>query len=556
MASSKNDSPGHLDTSSAAPLPEPPGPVGDEDASYLAIEDQHSNDYSLWAVALVFVVPSLGGFLFGYDIAATSFVLRALTEPTSETGWSDLIAASAAWQGTVVALASAGALISSGLLFWQQDSLGRRTELQLGALLYIVGATLEYAADSLADWLGFAIFVLGRMIYGLGIGVSMHAAPTYLGEMGPSSIRGILVSLKEACIVLGIVMGYTLGNTFGSHWRWTYVCSVLPAVAMLVLATYAIPESCRWLLLQSGQQHGQDAALKSLQFVFPRGPVAAHQLASMQRALEQEGLIPQAPSSSLSAQQGPENERSSLLLPAPVSAAVEPTVPSSVPSLKDKSTWLLLQPKYRGPLIAGFGLVVLQQVTGQPSVLSYATQIFRRAGVTGSATIAVSLFKLVATLVAAGTVEYYGRVRLLKLGCSLMLVALILLTATFGGLLSRNTTSATDTEDDQEGTGGLWSQLVTLGAMFLYIGGYQVGFGPITWLLTSEIFPLTIRGAAVAVAVQLNFLLNAVVQFGVPVLQQWLGLASTFGIFAILNVVRYVRPCTPVPVCTYALDQV
>ena len=63
----------------------------------------------------------------------------------------------------------------------------------------------------------------------------------------------------------------------------------------------------------------------------------------------------------------------------------------------------------------------------------------------------------------------------------------------------------------------------------------QIGFGPIAWLIIAEVFPQEIRGKAVALAVQTNFLLNAIVQFGVPIIEAWLGLSFTFGMFAVLS---------------------
>ncbi|KAL7575627.1 hypothetical protein ACA910_011454 [Epithemia clementina (nom. ined.)] len=481
-------------------------------------------DYSIFAVLLLFMVPSLGGFLFGYDISATSFVLRALTVDQGDTswslivheyGWSSIIASSAVWQGIIVSLSSFGALLSSCILFLQNDWIGRRTELQLGALLYTVGALLESLAgiqsilespSGKTKMLGLFLFVAGRVIFGFGIGVSMHAAPTYLGEMGPSPIRGILVSLKEACIVLGIVMGYTLGFLF-TQWKYTYGSSMVPSLTMLVLATYAIPESCRWLLLQ-GTQQSEAEALKALQFVFPFGQTAMDQLVTIRTALQQEGLV--RSSTNVGDNEHGRDEVAPLL--------VVPYNPSRSVSWKTMMT----EPKYYRPLVVCFGLVALQQITGQPSVLSYATKIFEEAGLAASASIAVALFKLVTTTAAALTVERFGRVKLLLLGCALMLVALINLSVSFAGLFDLISLKH-------------FSKVGTLLAMFLYIGGYQVGFGPITWLMTSEVFPLAIRGRAVAVAVQLNFLLNAIVQFVVPVVQQWLGLAWTFGIFAVLD---------------------
>jgi hypothetical protein len=183
---------------------------------------------------------------------------------------------------------------------------------------------------------------------------------------------------------------------------------------------------------------------------------------------------------------------------------------------EEKSIW---DPSRRAPLLAGVGLVVLQQVTGQPSVLSYATPIFRDTGLSDYSSVLVAAFKLVATLTAAGTVEKYGRKKLLYTGCSLMLVALTVLSVSFGR--------------DAPGV-----QSTILLSMFVYIGGYQVGFGPISWLIISEVFPLSVRGQAVALAVQMNFFLNAVVQFGVPVLESAIGLNFTFGIFAVLTAYR------------------
>ena len=72
--------------------------------------------------------------------------------------------------------------------------------------------------------------------------------------------------------------------------------------------------------------------------------------------------------------------------------------------------------------------------------------------------------------------------------------------------------------------------------MFVYVGGYQVGFGPIAWLLISEIFPLSVRGQAVALAVQTNFGSNVVVSFAFAGVMHALGNTLTFGIFFTLTI--------------------
>jgi hypothetical protein len=79
----------------------------------------------------------------------------------------------------------------------------------------------------------------------------------------------------------------------------------------------------------------------------------------------------------------------------------------------------------------------------------------------------------------------------------------------------------------------LLDSTIILIAMFVYIGGYQIGFGTVIWLITLEVYPMAIRGPAVALSVQTNFALHALVEFIVPILQAWLGLRFVFGLFAV-----------------------
>merc|ERR1712224_1038694 len=101
-----------------------------------------------------------------------------------------------------------------------------------------------------------------------------------------------------------------------------------------------------------------------------------------------------------------------------------------------------------------------------------------------------------------------------------------------------NTTTTTTTmgelEEEDSSVFDVRSYLILIG-MFAYIAGYQIGFGPITWLMISEVFPQSIRTSAVAISVQTNFALNALVQFIVPVLQKKFGLNRLFGTFGLLT---------------------
>lgn len=187
----------------------------------------------------------------------------------------------------------------------------------------------------------------------------------------------------------------------------------------------------------------------------------------------------------------------------------------------------VLRPQYRKPLLAGISLMLFQQITGQPSVLYYAGKIFQDAGFSsaGSATaisVVLGVFKLIMTGLAVFTVDSWGRRPLLLLGVSGIIVALISLGTIQAGMLPIAEGSAA------------W---VNVGALLLYVGAYQASFGPISWLIVGEIFPLSIRGQALALATLTNFAANFGVSLLIPSLQQEYGQAAMYFGFATIGVI-------------------
>jgi MFS family permease len=147
---------------------------------------------------------------------------------------------------------------------------------------------------------------------------------------------------------------------------------------------------------------------------------------------------------------------------------------------------------------------LLFQITGQPSVLYYATSILQTAGFAAASdaakvSILIGLFKLLMTGVAVFKVDDLGRRPLLIGGIGGIAVSLFLLAAYYKILNS--------------------FPFVAVGALLLYVGSYQVSFGPISWLMVSEIFPLRTRGRGISLAVLTNFGSNALVTFAFSPLQ-------------------------------------
>lgn len=131
---------------------------------------------------LVCATPMLLGFLYGYDIGATSFVLQVmlLDESSSSSSsysshWWSLLTS---WQqGLLVSAVSLGALLVSHLLSWNHPQItimGRRMELRVAAWFYTIGTLLNVSAGSVFSHYGFPVLLLGRCLYGIGVGLVMH----------------------------------------------------------------------------------------------------------------------------------------------------------------------------------------------------------------------------------------------------------------------------------------------------------------------------------------------------------------------------------------------
>ncbi|KAJ8771309.1 hypothetical protein K2173_026486 [Erythroxylum novogranatense] len=441
-----------------------------------------SENYTVLSAILPFLFPALGGLLYGYDIGSTSCATISIESATlSGITWYNLNSVEI---GLITSGSLYGALIGSVLAFNIADFLGRRRELILASCLYLLGAIVTAAAPT------FAVMVIGRFVFGIGIGLAMHAAPMYIAETAPSQIRGRLISLKEFFIVLGMVGGYGIGSLLVdtiAGWRYMYGASTPLAVAMGI-GMWWLPASPRWLLLCAIQGKGNMHDLKE------------SAICCLCR-LRGEVICDTAP-----------RQVEEILAELAV-----------VGEEKEATFREMFRGKCLKALIIGAGLVLFQQITGQPSVLYYAASILETAGFSAASdatrvSILLGLLKLVMTGVAVIVVDRVGRRPLLLGGVSGMGVSLFLLGSYYLFL------------DD--------APLVAVVALLLYVGCYQLSFGPIGWLMISEIFPLRLRGRGLSIAVLVNFGANALVTFAFSPLKALLGagiLFYGFGVIAVLS---------------------
>ena len=189
----------------------------------------------------------------------------------------------------------------------------------------------------------------------------------------------------------------------------------------------------------------------------------------------------------------------------------------------------LFQKRNLKPLYVGLSVVLFQQITGQPSVLYYAEQVFEAAGYDSDQGAGVSvilgLFKLIMTGFAVKYVDTLGRRPLLLGGVSVMTLATAVLGACSATLAAGDAANAPLTAN------------ASVVAVFMYVGAYQVSFGPIAWLLVGEIFPQRVRSAAVGAATLTNFGSNFVVSLYLPTIIDTFGQAGTYYLFSSTGVV-------------------
>nr|KJB20004.1 hypothetical protein B456_003G129000 [Gossypium raimondii] len=445
-----------------------------EEAESLLPDSAYQEPFSWSSVILPFLFPALGGLLFGYDIGATSGATISLQ----------------------VSGSLYGALLGSLLVYPVADSLGRRRELLIAALLYVLGGVLTAFAP------GLSVLLVGRLLYGLGIGLAMHGAPLYIAETCPSQIRGTLISLKELFIVLGILLGYFVGsfqiNAVGG-WRYMYGCSA-PVALLMGLGMWSLPPSPRWLILRAVQGKG------SLQELKEKAILALSKLRG------------RAPGDEASEKQ------------------IEDTLISVKSAYMEQESEGNILEVFQGPslkaFIIGGGLVLFQQITGQPSVLYYAGPILQSAGFSAAAdatrlSVVVGLFKLLMTWIAVAKVDDLGRRPLLIGGVGGIALSLFLLCAYYKFLGE--------------------FPYVAVAALLLYVGCYQISFGPISWLMVSEIFPLRTRGKGISLAVLTNFGSNAIVTFAFSPLKELLGAENLFLLFGVIALISLLFVALYVP---------
>ncbi|MGW0707564.1 sugar porter family MFS transporter [Streptomyces sp. NPDC002643] len=417
---------------------------------------------------LITIIATFGGLLFGYDTGVINGALPYMTDDLGLTPVTEGMVTSSLLLGAALGAITGGRL---------SDARGRRRTILTLAVLFFIGALGCTLAPTTA------VMVVARFVLGLAVGGASVTVPVYLAEVSPAERRGALVTRNELMIVTGQLLAFTsnaiiaqVGGESGGVWRWMLVIATLPAV-VLWFGMLVMPESPRWLASQSR---------------FNEALSVLKQVRSQQRA---------------------EAEL------AEVSALAVKDEQEKLGGWQDiKST-----PWIRKLMFVGFGIAIVQQITGVNTIMYYGTQILTDAGFAAdsalTANIANGVISVLATFVGIWLLGRVARRPMLMAG-QVGTTAALLLIGVFSLVLPA-------------GDGRAYAVL----AMTVTFLAFQQGaISPVTWLMLSEIFPMRMRGFGMGVAAVVLWLTNFVIGLVFPSLVDGIGISNTFFLFVVAGV--------------------
>ncbi len=422
-------------------------------------------------VFTVTLIAALGGLLFGYDTAVISGAVNALDVNFVQPRGLDANA-SASLLGFTVSSALIGTIVGALTAGLIAAAIGRRATMAIAGVLFAIsGVGSAYPELGLAPIGGMGPdaltpFNIYRIIGGLGIGLASVVCPMYIAEIAPRHLRGRLVSLNQFAIVTGI---------FGVYF-------VNYGIASLGDEAFVVTTGWRWMLLS---EVVFAIAFLALLFLVPESP---RWLMSKSREAEARTVLAR--------------------FNAPDAAA------AVLDEIRQSLSGAATAPLFAfGALVIFIGVMlsVFQQFVGINAVLYYAPAIFESMGASKNSaflqTVIVGGVNFIFTLVAYVTVDRYGRKPLLLWGAVIM----------GGSMLTLGTLFFTE----QGGVAALF-------AMLIYVAGFALSWGPVVWVLLSEIFPNSIRNAALSIAVAAQWISNFIVSWSFSVMNGNPWLADTF----------------------------
>jgi len=419
------------------------------------------------------LVSAMGGLLFGYD-----WVVIGGAKPFYERFFD--ITNSPYLQGWAMSSALIGCLVGAMASGYLTDRFGRKRPLIAAAALFTIAALGTGAVNE------FTLFIIFRLIGGLGIGLASAVSPMYIAEISPAKMRGRLVSVNQLTIVIGILAAQIINYLIAEKvpegitdsmilqswngqtgWRWMFWAGTVPAL-MFFIFSFFIPESPRFLA-KSGRWKSAAAILE--------------RIGGAQYAIQEQKDIAE-----------------------------------TLHGTSSKIDWKVLSSKKVRPvLILGVVLAVFQQWCGINVIFNYAEEVFTSAGYSVGDMlfniVITGTVNLVFTFLAMRMVDSWGRRKLMLLGSIGLAVIYFMLGSSYYFELKG---------------------IAILVLVMVAIATYAMTLAPITWVVLSEIFPNSIRGTAMAISTTALWIACFVLTYTFPILNKLLNASGTFWLYGFI----------------------
>ncbi len=439
----------------------------------------------------IVMVAVLGGLLFGYDTAVISGAekgLQAFFMGAEDFTYTDF------WHGFTSSSALIGCIIGSAISGVLATRWGRKRSLIFAGVMFFVSAWGSMYPETMVLPQGkptltlLVVFNIYRVIGGVGVGLASAVCPMYIGEIAPSRIRGMLVSWNQFAIIFGQLVTYFV-NFFilGDH--------IAPAIASVgggmnellngTEAAWAIESGWRYMFGSEMVPAGLFAILICIVPETPRYLAMIGEDAKAERILAKINGAREA-------------------------RQILQDIKNTLTELTEKPDTLMTYGALC--LFVGVMLSVFQQAVGINAVLYYAPRIYEAMGFDNPMMLTVfnGVVNLGFTCVAIFTVEKLGRKPLLITGSLGMALGAFGVACTFGNPEL---------------------QLLCMVSIMVYSASFMFSWGPICWVLIAEVFPNTIRGAAVAIAVAFQWIFNWIVSTSFVPMANSLGYWFAYGLY-------------------------
>ncbi|XP_065014116.1 hexose carrier protein HEX6-like [Musa acuminata AAA Group] len=418
-------------------------------------------------VILSCTVAATGGILFGYDLGISGGVTSM--EPFLKKFFPDVYAEmheknshatsnyckfDSQLLSTFTSSLYAAGLFASLCASWVTQAFGRRTSMLLGGAFFMAGAVLGALA------INVYMLILGRVLLGIGVGFTNQSVPLYLSEMAPPEHRGAINNGFFFFVGLGTLSANLINygtQKIHSGWGWriSIGLAVLPAT-ILALGTLFLPETPTSLIQHTDSVHKATATLRKI-----RGTD------DVQAELDH------------------------LIAAGGISKAAQHPLRT------------IMRRKYRPQLVMAILIPFFKHMTGIAAITFYSPLIFRSMGLEESSSLLSAVITGVIDvgfiLIAMTVVDRVGRRTLFIVGGVQMLATHV----TVGGILAKQL--------GDHGGVGKGSAYVVLVLVCVYVAGFGLSWGPLAWLVPTEMFPLEIRSVGQSIVVAVVLLLASVV---------------------------------------------